>query len=172
MIRATLEHLADVFALADAEAVTLWRDGGAISFRAAGELSPELRAGLHAHRAAILEALSRYPAGRREPGADDELCTARSEAALAALPEPLRDFERQRWLADLSAQWSRGASGRKAAEAAHAQLIERIAAHRSAAGEEETDSDAGSAQLAGSGSDVIDAADSGERRPVLAGGGA
>ncbi len=132
MTAATDSPLADVFRLADAEAVSLWREGGSIRFRAAGPLSDELAAGLHEHRSEILEALTGCPGGRREPGLSESTWTALAESVLAELPQPLRDHERDRWLADLASLWSKGMSGRDSARAAYEALEQRIAGHRRA----------------------------------------
>ena len=61
-----------------------------------------------------------------EPTPDGADWTDRSEALLASLPEPLREHERGKWCADLARLWGHGASGREAAEQAHAALAARI----------------------------------------------
>lgn len=123
-----------VFDLADAELASLWREGPAIGFRAVGPLSPELTAALRDHRGDLLAALTAYPGGRREPGADTLTATDAAETLLAGLPDPLREYERGRWCADLASAWAKGVNGREAAEVALGALRKRVAGHRSAPG--------------------------------------
>ncbi len=114
-----------LFTIADEAMVSLWRDGGAIRYRAAGTVPTQLAAGLREHRGDVLAALAAYPGGRREPGANNPTATEQSEALVSALSPVVAEHERGKWTANLARLWSRGVPGREAARQAHAALEAR-----------------------------------------------